>query len=306
MLTLTLYRFTTTYELPTTRTIPSSPLIRRHVIAEIPLPSLAFTYIVIPKLKAAAFLKARVTNTSRVPLLPGQAGLTLDGSFMGNLAFPRCSPAETAVLALGVDQSVKVEYERPSVVHAVQGMMLMGKEEVGAFKRTMQITNTKASTVSLVVLDQVPVPDDERLKVNITHPRGLKNVNDVAKNGVGGEGSVSKPVVSAPTASPQRKVEDIPETASVKNKTFSFGKSSLAKPLPPVLQSPSQVTPRTASEPSPVSGAKSASNWGTAKATLKKNGEVRWDVDLNQGGCVSLSLEWECRIPSGEGVQAVS
>jgi hypothetical protein len=73
------YGFTTTYDLPTTRTIPSSPLVRRHVIAEIPLPKLNFTYILIPKLKAAAFLKARLTNTSTVPLLPGQAGLTLDG-----------------------------------------------------------------------------------------------------------------------------------------------------------------------------------------------------------------------------------
>ncbi|KAF7980193.1 hypothetical protein HWV62_39277 [Athelia sp. TMB] len=299
------YGFTTTYELPTARTIPSSPLIRRHVIAEIPLPSIAFTYIIIPKLKAAAFLKARVTNTSIVPLLPGQAGLTLDGSFMGNLAFPRCSPAETAVLALGVDQSVKVEYERPSVMHAVQGMILMGKEEVGAFKRTMRITNTKASTVSLVVLDQVPVPDDERLKVNITHPRGLKNVNDVA-NGVGGEGNSPKPPAPASTASPQRKAEDVTETASVKSKTFSFRKSSLTKPLPPVLPSSSHAAPRTTPEPSSASGAMSSSNWGAAKATLKKNGEVRWDVDLNKGGCVSLSLEWECRIPSGEGVQAVS
>jgi len=194
-----------------------------------------FTHIVIPKLKAAAFLKAKVTNTSNVPLLPGQAGMTLDGSFMGNLNFPRCSPSETVVLELGVDQGVKVEYERPSVKHGTQGMIIMGKEEVGTYKRTMRITNSKSATVSLVVLDQVPVPEDERLKVNITLPKGLKNVDDVVRNGVGVDGKApvkgAKKVVAPATgggvATPS-KLDDISETASVRSKTFGFGKRDSA------------------------------------------------------------------------------
>ena len=35
--------------------------------------------------------------------------------------------------------------------------------------------NTKDATVSLVVLDQTPVPEDERLKMTILAPKGLKN-----------------------------------------------------------------------------------------------------------------------------------
>jgi hypothetical protein len=266
-----------------------------------------FTHIVIPKLKAAAFLKAKVTNTSNVPLLPGQAGMTLDGSFMGNLAFPRCSPSETVILELGVDQGVKVEYERPTVKHGTQGMILLSKEEVGAFKRTMRITNSKSSTVSLVVLDQVPVPEDERLKVNITAPRGLKDVNDVVKNGVGMDGAHGKgakkqitPAVASPT-----KLDDISEIGSIKNKTFNLGRRDSA------FGSNSKSPESSAPTPAPtsvatLSGTKPGSDWGTAKASLKKNGEIRWDVDLYKGGCVALALEWECRMPGGEGVQALS
>lgn len=225
---------------------------------------------------------------------------------MGNLAFPRCAPAETVVLALGIDQSVKVEYERPIVKHAVQGTMLMGKEEVGVFKRTMQITNTKPSPVSLVVLDQVPVPEDERLKVNITYPRGLKNVDDVAKNGVGVEGTGAKAPVAVPAVVAQSKSEDFAETTIVKGQSFSFGKSTLGKSL----SSSSSLKSRPAA-PTVVASASSetkstVSGWGTAKASLKKNGEIRWDVDLEKGRSVGLALEWECRMPSGEGVQALS
>jgi hypothetical protein len=300
------YGFTTTYELPTPRTIPSSALVRRHVIAEIPLPSLVFTHILIPKLKAAAFLKAKVTNTSSIPLLPGAAGLTLDGSFMGNLSFPRCSPSETVTLELGVDQGVKVEYERPTVKHGTQGMLIMGKEEVGAYKRRMRLTNTKLTTISLVVLDQIPQPEDERLKVTILAPKGLKDVDDVAKHGVGVDGkSTASEKKKAVVPSTPSKLDDIPETASFKGsvgRSFSFSKgsgssSSKYEPAPsaPVLT----VTPSPA-QPSIGSG------WGTAKATLKKNGEVRWDVDLYKGGVVALALEWECRMPSGDGVHALS
>lgn len=292
-------RFTTTYELPTPRTIPSSPLVRRHVIAEIPLPSLVFTHIVIPKLKAAAFLKAKVINTSAVPLLPGQAGMTLDGSYMGNLKFPRCSPSETVVLELGVDQSVKVEYERPTVKHGTQGMMIMGKEEVGAYKRAMRITNSKSSTVSLVVLDQIPVPEDDRLKVNILVPKGLKDVDDVVKNGVGVDGkpTSNKGAKKLPVLPPSSFKQDDSSEMGTKNKAFSLGRRDSLR---------STQEPST---PKPVAGSsngKSGSAWGTAKASLKKNGEVRWDVDLNKGGCVALALEWECRMPGGEGVHAIS
>ena len=190
---------------------------------------------------------------------------------MGNLKFPRCSPSETVVLELGVDQSVKVEYERPTVKHSTQGMMIIGKEDVGVYKRAMRITNSKSSTVSLVVLDQIPVPEDERLKVNISVPKGLNSVDDVVRNGVGIDGK----------STGNKDVKKLPAPSSFKE--FS--------------------TPALAASSSNL---KSEYGWGTAKATLKKNGEVRWDVDLNKGGCVALALEWECRMPVGEGIHAIS
>jgi len=184
----------------------------------------------------------------------------------------------------------------------------MGKEEIGTFKRTMRITNSKSATVSLVVLDQVPVPEDERLKLNIIVPRGLKDVDDVVKNGVGVDGKVhskgTKKQIVALAASPS-KLDDISETGSIKNKSFNFGRRDST------LGSSSKSTESSMPAPAPTpiatpSDKKSGSGWGTAKAALKKNGEIRWDVDLYKGGCVALGLEWECRMPSGEGVHALS
>jgi uncharacterized protein (TIGR02231 family) len=289
------YGFTTTFQLPTPRTIPSTPLVRRHVIAEIALPKLFFTHIVIPKLKAAAFLKSKLTNTSTVPLLPGQAGLTLDGSFMGSLSFPRCSPEETVELELGIDQGMKVEYERPTKKHGTQGMILIGKEEVGTFNRSTRITNTKGGSVSLVVLDQVPVPENDKLRVTILAPKGLRAEGDSVRNGVGTDGKA--PINKGKTPGTTSHLDDIPETASIKG---SIRNSLIKKGGASAPQAPAPPTASTST--STASGSK----WGTAKAALRKNGEVRWDVDLYKGGCVSLGLEWECRVPSGDWVYALS
>ena len=171
----------------------------------------------------------------------------------------------------------------------------------------MRITNSKPITVSLVILDQVPQPEDERLKVFILAPKGLKDVDDVVKHGVGTDGNTSrlegkKTVVSPPPSSPS-KLDNVAETSSVKHKTFSFGKrdSTFGFSTKPDIAAPAA----TLAVPS-SSNSGSGSGWGAAKASLKKNGEIRWDVDLLKGGCVALGLEWECRMPSGDGVHALS
>src|SRR6202012_3312383 len=97
------FGLTTTYDVPGVRTLEPSKLARRHVIAQIDLRGVDLSYIIVPKLRAAAFLKAKIKNVSSITLLKGQAGLTLDGSFLGNTVIPRCSPDESFPLGLGVD-----------------------------------------------------------------------------------------------------------------------------------------------------------------------------------------------------------
>lgn len=177
------YGLTTTYELSGTRTISSSPLIRRHVIDEYSLPDVEFSHIALPKLRAAAFLKVRIRNPASTPLLRGPVGLTLDGSFLGNGIVPRCAPKDTFELGLGVDEEVLVEYRKPVKKMASQGMLV--KEQVATYERGIRVYNARRNPVKLVLFDQVPVSEDERLKIVILKPKGLRNVGDMVKTTVG-------------------------------------------------------------------------------------------------------------------------
>jgi hypothetical protein len=173
------YGLTTTYDLPGQRTLRPSSLKRRHVIAELDLSSINLSHVLIPKLRPAAFLRARVKNTSNVTLLRGKAGLTLDGTFLGSTTIPTCTPDNAFNLSLGVDPSILVTYAKPTVRRATSGFF--NKEDCAVFTRVCWIKNTKGSSISILVLDQVPVSEDERLRVNILDPKGLEKEGDKTK-----------------------------------------------------------------------------------------------------------------------------
>lgn len=173
------YGLTTTYDLPGHRTLAPSSVRRRHVIAELDLSSVALSYILVPKLRAAAFLKAKIKNTSLVTLLRGKAGMTVDGTFLGSTTLPACGPENHFNLSLGVDPSILVTYAKPTVRRATSGFF--NKEDSAVFTRVCWIKNTKNAAVSITVIDQVPVSEDGMLRVNILEPKGLEKEGDQKK-----------------------------------------------------------------------------------------------------------------------------
>lgn len=255
---------TATYDVPGLRSIPPSNLTRRHRIASITLKDVQLSYVLVPKLRAAAFLKARLRNSSTITLLRGPAGLTLDGSYLGNTTLPRCSAGEVFNLSLGTDPAINVVYSKPVVRRSQTGVF--SKEGNCVFTRSVLITNTKSKdTLEGIVLDQIPVSEDEKLRVEVLQPKGLRNEGDQVLGGV----AAAVEAVSHGTAVAQNSNKNNRDSLS---SSSSYDARSLGK----------------------------EEKWGRAVATLKKGGEVRWNVKINPGQSVRLVLEYETRFPSGE------
>lgn len=243
---------TTTYDLPGTKTLAPSSTASKQRVARILFTGVGFSHTVVAKYRPAAFLKARLRNASKLSLLRGPVGLTLDGTFMGRSNLPRCSSGDSFTMSLGVDPTIRVIYPKPDVKRSQSGVF--SKENSTGYRRSVTITNTRgassssssqttggdgstnAKPVRLIVLDQVPVSEDDKLRVDIAYPRGLSE---------GGSG------VSTGTQ---------------------------------------QATPKDGS----------GKDWGKAVATLKKGGEVSWDVELHAGKSIKLDLEYEVSLPAGD------
>lgn len=184
------YGLTTTYDLPGRRTLMPSSVPRRHVLAELDLKSMTLTHIIVPKIRAAAFLRARMQNTSSVTILRGRAGMTVDGTFLGTTTLPNCAPNDSFNISLGVDPSILVTYAKPSVRRIGGGFF--SKEHTAVFRRTCWVKNTKSIAVDLIVSEQVPLSEDDKLRVQILEPKGLEREGDQVKMAMQtGSGTVS-------------------------------------------------------------------------------------------------------------------
>ena len=178
---------TTTYDLPGTKTLAPKTTASKQRVARLTFSNIIFSHTVVAKYKPAAYLKAKLKNNSKLTLLKGPAGLTLDGSFMGRTRLPRCSAGDSFFLSLGIDPAIRVLYPKPEVRRSTNG--IFSKEDSSVYTRTVTIVNTKASgstakTASLLVLDQVPVSQDERLRVDILAPKGLSVGGNAVNAGV--------------------------------------------------------------------------------------------------------------------------
>jgi Domain of unknown function (DUF4139)/N-terminal domain of unknown function (DUF4140) len=260
---------TTQYEVPHSKTIAPNNSTTKHKIAKIDFKNIVFSHIVVGKLRQVAFLKARLRNTSKITLLKGPLGLTLDGSFLGQASFPRCSAGESFSLPLGVDPAITINYTKPTVRRSQSG--IFNKEDSNVFTRTVIITNTKPKAmIELTVLDQVPVSEDERLKIDIMSPRGLKVGGDSVPTGLSVFAGLA-PVNTGMSSNGKGTAKDVRASVyGVDGREFKDGK------------------------------------WGSALATAKKGGEVCWNVKLNPGQGVKLVLEYEASFPAGETVVGVA
>lgn len=166
--------FTTTYDLPGLKTLVPKFTVSKQRVARLNFAHVLFSHTVVAKYQPVAYLRAKLRNNSKLTLLRGPASLTLDGSFMGQAKIPRCNSGEIFSLSLGVDSAIRVMYPKPDVRRSTSGMF--SKEDSSVYVRAVTVHNTRMTATKpaqVLVLDQVPVSEDDRLRVDISNPRGL-------------------------------------------------------------------------------------------------------------------------------------
>ena len=126
-----------------------------------------FEYAATPKLSTYAYLKTRVANNPENQLLAGRVNVFLDGTYVGNAAISKTvAPAETFDLYLGVDEGVSVR--RQLLEHKTDDTLIGNipsstRKTSFSYKITIETYKKRAVTVNL--FDQVPVAQDDKIKV---------------------------------------------------------------------------------------------------------------------------------------------
>ncbi len=126
-----------------------------------------------PKLDKDAFLYARTTGWEDLNLLPGQANVFFEGTYVGQSYLNIQSTADTLDISLGRDKGVVVERIRRKSTN--DKSVISGKRTI-MVGFDISVRNTKGSAIDIEVRDQHPLSPRSEIKVE------LKEKGDAAVN----------------------------------------------------------------------------------------------------------------------------
>jgi uncharacterized protein (TIGR02231 family) len=151
------------FRLPRPLAVPADGGPHQALVARFGLEA-ALDHLAVPVLAAEAYLRATVTNTSSLLLLPGPARVFQDSRFVGETSLETVAAGQEFELQLGVDDQIRVERElrRRAVGKAVIG----GSRTVDvAYEITVE--NHRQGQARVSVHDHIPLSRDGEIKVRL-------------------------------------------------------------------------------------------------------------------------------------------
>ena len=173
--------FQAIFAVPNRLTIPDTGEAKRVLLQQDSLEPV-LTVRTVPKVDAKAYLYAKLVLPKGSPLLPGAVSLFRDGTFVGTGALPVLSPGEDHELGFGADDQVRVRHAISDEKQGETGLISSAKTDSRNFRITVKNMHERA--VQLVVRDQIPVSQNQDIKVDIVGPTSptKKDIDD--KRGV--------------------------------------------------------------------------------------------------------------------------
>lgn len=137
-----------------------------------------YVYSSAPKLDHDAFLLARATGWEEFSLLPGEANVFFEGTFVGKSYIDPNEIKDTLSVSLGRDKRIVVKREK---VKDFTTRKTIGSNIRESFAWEVSVRNTKNEAVKILVEDQVPVSRNSQIEVTVLDVGGAKYNKDTGK-----------------------------------------------------------------------------------------------------------------------------
>ncbi|MCB0790892.1 MAG: DUF4139 domain-containing protein [Flavobacteriales bacterium] len=163
---------TTTFEfgIDAPFSVPSDGIAHTVGVKTLSIPA-TYRYYAIPKLDKDAFLYARTTGWEDLDLLPGDANVFFEGTYVGRSYLDLGRPQDTLEISLGRDKGVVVE--RVKRKDYSEKPVIGGKRTV-TIAWDLTVKNNKSTAIDLVIKDQMPVSPMSEVEVKLEEDGGAK------------------------------------------------------------------------------------------------------------------------------------
>jgi uncharacterized protein (TIGR02231 family) len=156
--------FASEYRIAGAANVPADNAPHKFVIAEQSLEA-ALAVRVVPKVAPRAYLYAEIEYSGEAALLPGPVSVFRDDSFIGTGRLGLLRPGETHKFSFGIDDKVRVTYRLVEGERSREGLINRERRQERLYRT--EVVNHHARPIEITVLDQMPVPRDERIEVEL-------------------------------------------------------------------------------------------------------------------------------------------
>jgi hypothetical protein len=123
-----------------------------------------YKYYAVPKLDKESYLLAEVANWEKLNLLPGEANIIFEGTYVGKSFIDPASTSDTLNLTLGKDKRVIVKREK---VVDFSSVKFMGANKLQTLTYDITVKNNKKEAINFILKDQYPISTNKEIEVEL-------------------------------------------------------------------------------------------------------------------------------------------
>jgi TonB-dependent SusC/RagA subfamily outer membrane receptor len=135
-----------------------------------------YKYYSVPKLDKDAYLLAEVPEWEKLNLLPGDANIIFEGTYVGKSFIDPNSTSDTLNLTLGRDKRVVVKKEKMVDYSSVK---FLGSNKLQKITYEITVKNNKKDTVRMLLKDQYPLSTLKEIEVELIDNGGASVNTDI-------------------------------------------------------------------------------------------------------------------------------
>ncbi|MDX1956221.1 MAG: DUF4139 domain-containing protein [Chitinophagaceae bacterium] len=135
-----------------------------------------YKYYSVPRLDKDSYLLAEVADWEKLNLMPGEANIIFEGTYVGKSFIDPNSTQDTLNLTLGRDKRVVVKKEKLADFSSVK---FLGSNKLQKITYELTVKNNKKDTVRMMLKDQYPLSTLKDIEVELEEDGGAMNNKDV-------------------------------------------------------------------------------------------------------------------------------
>ena len=123
-----------------------------------------YRHMAIPKIDDDAYLIAKISNWEQLNLLPGEANIILEGTYVGKTYINPANTSDSLDITLGNDKRVVITRKKLEDFSSVK---FLGTNKLQKFMYEIVVKNNKKEAVHLVLKDQYPLSTNKDIEVEL-------------------------------------------------------------------------------------------------------------------------------------------